>query len=151
MKINFTKKEYRSLIDLLDIANWVINAHRTDIGGEPKDYADLIQKIYSFSKEMGCEDIIEFNKSLGGYFSTREFEENSESREYIEKFEQDTFWAELVAHLADRDILTKFNVRSLSELSPDDRISAMCEAESRWEDEFEKHGLEKICIKGSNE
>jgi len=63
MKINFTKKEYRSLIDLLDIANWVINAHRTGIGEEPKEYADLIQKIYSFSKEMGCEDIIEFNKS----------------------------------------------------------------------------------------
>lgn len=147
MKINFTKKEYRSLIDLLDIANWVINAHRTDIGGESNEYADLIQKIYSFSKEMGCEDIIEFNKSLGGYFSTREFEENSESREYIEKFEQDTFWAQLVARLANRDILTKFTVRSLAELSLDDRFSAMCEAESRWEDEFEKHDLERICIK----
>ncbi len=151
MKINFTKKEYRSLIDVLEIAHWVINAHRTGIGGEPKEYADLIQKIYSYSKEMGCEEIIEFNKSLGGYFSTQEFEESSESRVYIEKFEQDTFWSELITQLADRDVFKKFKVSSLSELSADDRIPAMCESESKWEDEFTKYGLDRIGIKENNE
>jgi len=150
MKINFTKKEYRSLIDALDIAHWVINAHRTGIGGEPKEYADLIQKIYSYSKEMGCEDLIEFNKSLGGYFSTREFEDNSESRVYIEKFEQDTFWSELISNLADRDVFNKFKVDSFSEISTEDRIPAMCEAESKWENEFEKYGLDRICTKENN-
>lgn len=30
MKIDLTRKEYRDLLDILAIANWVLNAHKVD-------------------------------------------------------------------------------------------------------------------------
>ena len=56
MTVDFTKVEYRLLIDLLAIGDWVLHAHKT---GEPKEtqpYRDLMQKVFSFSKEMEAED-----------------------------------------------------------------------------------------------
>jgi hypothetical protein len=50
MKINFTKKEYRLLLDMVEIAEWVLNAHKSDPSDEIKKYSDLYQKILSYAK-----------------------------------------------------------------------------------------------------
>ena len=146
MKINFTKKEYRSLVELLEIASWVTTSHIVDANDEPKKYNDLIQKIYSFSKEMECLDIIEHSKELDGFYPTREFEEDSEVRQYIEDFEEDTFWAELISKLSGRDVLNKYNIKSLSELETDQRIDALYESDVKWEEEINRFGLERLGV-----
>ena len=146
MKINFTKKEYRSLVELLEIASWVTTSHIVDANDEPKKYNDLIQKIYAFSKEMECLDIIEHSKELDGFYPTREFEEDSEVRQYIEDFEEDTFWAELISKLSGRDVLNKYNIKSLSELETDQRIDALYESDVKWEEEINRFGLERLGV-----
>jgi hypothetical protein len=57
MKINCTKKEYRTLIEMLLVADWVINAHEVDEGeGVRKPYKELRKKVLSHHKVMGMED-----------------------------------------------------------------------------------------------
>jgi len=51
MKINFTKKQYRSLIDLIHLGDMVVSGIRTDDTVE--EYEELREYIYSFSKQMG--------------------------------------------------------------------------------------------------
>ncbi len=48
MKINITKKEYLILLETLEIADWVLHAHRTDppqkrrnIGNSNKKYSPM--------------------------------------------------------------------------------------------------------------
>jgi len=50
MKINITKSEYRLLLDVLSISDWVMNSHK--IGKNPKSepYKELEQKFMSFAK-----------------------------------------------------------------------------------------------------
>ncbi len=131
---------------LLDIADWVVNSNQDGSSEEPLKHTDLIQKIYSNSKAMGCEDLVEFDKSMGGYYPTREAEENSESRVHIDEFERNTFWTKLVSQLAVRDVFKEFGIKSMSELSIEDHVSAMYKVESKWDEEFEKHGLERIGV-----
>ncbi len=147
MKINFTVKEYTSLIETLDIANWVLNAFRGNIGfgGESENHAKLQKKIHSYAKEMGCEELIKPNVSVTGCY-LRTGRENSETSAYIDQFVENSFWVELGAKLAERDLLKKYSVYSLSEIPTEDRISALCMAEYKWEEEFEKYGLERIYI-----
>ncbi len=57
MKINFTKKEYRLLLSMLEIAEWVMTSNDTGAEENPqtKPYKDVVQKLLSHSKEMGWQ------------------------------------------------------------------------------------------------
>ena len=91
MKINFTKKQFRTLIDLIYAGELVINGHRLrdDIDEE---FDDLQQYIYSFAKQMGYEDLIEYNKKYNQYHETRKYDE-SRIHDFIEESEDEIFWS----------------------------------------------------------
>ena len=147
MKINFTKKEYRNLLDLLVIADWVINSHRVGVDNETEKYNVLTQRLYSYAKDMGCSELLILDKSTGKYYPNKALEEESEVREFIECFEEDTFWQELIARLATRDLLKKYGENAFSELDVEQRISATCDAENEWEEEFNQYGLKRVGVK----
>lgn len=143
MKINFTKKEYRALVDLLGMADWIVGAHATEKDTGAEKYENLIQHVFSHAKEMDCEDLVEQNKDVNAYCFTQEAEESSESRKYIEKFEATNFWESLVSNLAERDAEKADSFESLSQ---DEQYSMRYKLESEWAKEFEGHGLERIVV-----
>ena len=63
MKINITKKEYRLLLDILSIADWVMNAYQTEDDPRTKPYEDLEQKFLSYAKDFGFENLIVYDQS----------------------------------------------------------------------------------------
>ena len=146
MKINFSKKEYLALLNLIEISDWVLHAHVVGEREDTKEYSELIQRILSYAKEMGYSSLVEYDKELGAYFSTREFEEDSESRKYIEEFENNCFWEELIARLADRDALEKSGKSSMDEIELSERFALLGEAENKWATELEAHGLSRLKI-----
>jgi len=62
MKINFTKSEYQILLDVIYMADWILHAHDTEDRSNTKEYSDLFQKLMSYAKDMGCEDLVDFDK-----------------------------------------------------------------------------------------
>lgn len=73
MKINFTKKEYRQLLDLVFIGDWVTSE---PLDKDTSPYDALREKIYSYAKEMDCEHLIEYDKNTDQHFETAEFEDS---------------------------------------------------------------------------
>ena len=69
MKIDFSKKEYRLLLDFTYLGYWMIQAHETTPTDESDEYQMLAQKIYSIANEMGCSDLIEASKKLNEYMT----------------------------------------------------------------------------------
>ena len=53
MKINVTQDEYRHLIDMIYIADWVLTSYKSEEGPEIKQYQDVMQKFYALAKDMG--------------------------------------------------------------------------------------------------
>lgn len=147
MKIEFTPKEYECLLDVLYIADWVMNAHKVEDDPRTEAYRKLEQKIFSYAKDMGFENLVEYAPEHKRYFPTSELEETGPAREFIEEFENDTFWEELTSRLAERDSARKVGgVENLSKLSFEDRVKIIVPLEEMYASEFEKRGLEGLSI-----
>jgi len=143
MKINYTKKEYRLLLDMVEMAEWVLNSHRTTPSDEIEKYSEIYQKILSYAKEMGFENLIAYDKSLGGYFATSEYEE-SEHMRYIEEFEDDVFWDALPHRLSVRDLVKQVGEKGYTEMEFEERVSKLVELESFYYKELEENGIDNL-------
>ena len=143
MKINIKKNEYRLLLDMVEIAEWVLNSHRTDSSDEIKQYSELYQKILSHAKEMGFENLITYDESLDGYYATAEYEE-SEHMRYIEEFEDDVFWEALPHRLAVRDLMEQIGEEGYTDMEFEERMSKLVELEAFYYVELEDNGIDNL-------
>jgi hypothetical protein len=146
MKINFTKHEYRLLLDLLHMADWVMHAHDTEERPENRPYNKLMQKLLANAKEMGFEDLVVFDKRLEEYFITVKFEEETEAATYIDRFQEDNFWESLVSKLAERDVIKDCKAENFYEIELEKRMELLGNAEEKWWRELAEFGLDRMRI-----
>lgn len=145
MKINFTKKEYELLIEMIGIAQWIIKGYQ--IQKENNDpYEELEQRILSYVKDFHLENLVVFDRKLGKYFTTREFED-SRIMKHIEEYENNSFWEELIEHLAERDLIKQYGEEHVIQMDPFERFSKLTELEEKYSREFEQNGLDNVIIK----
>ena len=148
MQIDFSKEQYRTFLGILEIADWVLFAHRTDEPEDRKRYHDFEQKIFSHAEAFGFSNLIMYDDELGEYFPTREHDENSPVRPFIDEFEDATLWDELIERLANRDMLHKLGEKKIQSMTREQRLRAYLDFEGKYEQEFEKHGVERLQING---
>jgi hypothetical protein len=143
MKINFTKQEYRLLVTMLEIADWVMTANDIGENEEVKPYNELRKKILSYFKEMGMDDCYKYDKADDDYYETGEYEDNSESTRFIEKYNEEFFWQELIGKLADRDFHQKHGDKKVD---METRFSDITDFEEIYVNEITQNGLENLVI-----
>ncbi len=146
MKIDFSKKEYRVLLDLLQIADWVLHAHKTEEPPKTKVYRDLEQKIFSLAKDFGYEELVDYAPAQDRYYPTRALEENSAAMEFVEEFEEDAFWSQLAKHLSERDLRREIGEKRMESLDRSELWEMIEAYETKYWDEFQKHGVERLEI-----
>ncbi|SHI56314.1 hypothetical protein [Desulfofundulus thermosubterraneus] len=146
VKINLNREEYELLIEIFYIADWVLNAYKTTEDDEIDRYRDLEQKILSRAKEFGLQNIVEWDPSMRVYQYTREFEENNPAMEFIEDFEEDTFWDELVERLSMRDLVEEYGEESVMEMDVFTRLEKLDKYRVKYLEEFEKNGLQNVQV-----
>ncbi len=105
------------------------------------------------SKDFGSGEHVVWDEKLQKYFMTRDYEEAGPAMGFIDKFEDDSFWEELVARFADRDANRKYGQRKLRKMGLEERIKKIGEIEEKYSVEFERHGLDRLQIAstGGNE
>ena len=143
MKINFTKNEFRNLLDLVYLGNWVMTANDTEVDEEKSKYEEITQKVYSLAKDFGYENLIEHDQEFEEYSETAEFEE-SEVSHYLEEFEEHCFWETLISRLAERDFLKELPPGGLNALSAEENLLEIQKHEDKWADEFSKFGIDNL-------
>ncbi|MCW8397579.1 hypothetical protein OQJ26_02100 [Legionella sp. PATHC038] len=144
MNISITKKEYGTLLDMLCIADWVLNLYTTK-APKQNEYDTLKQKFLSYFKEMGANDKIEFSLELNEYFEKLEYEQSLNDN-FIQPFENMLFWDELTQRLGERDMIQKIGMEQYSKMNPIERLKKVEEIKEQYAQEFEKHGLERLKI-----
>jgi hypothetical protein len=145
-QIEFSNDEYRLLFDMVYIAEWVMNAHETEEQEETKPYGQLEQKLLSLAKDFGSGEYVVWDEQLQKYFPTRNYEEKRPAMAFINKFEEDSFWEELIARLADRDLSRKYGEKKLKGMSFKEKLKKIGEFEEKYWDEFERNGLDRLLI-----
>src|SRR3990172_11938312 len=134
-----TKKEYLTLLDIFEIAHWVLYAHKVEEHPELDEYQRLEQKFLSYAKDMEQHNLIEYDTELKQYFVTREYEDNSKFMDFVEEFENDSFWDELIHRLAEKDLIEQEgSIENVMKLSLEGRIKRESLLEEMYAKEFEK-------------
>lgn len=145
MKIHFTKKEYRLLMDMLCVADWILHSHDVVDRQQHIEHHHLHQKLMSFYKELDAEDIIEQEQENDTYYETRDYEEELLEK-FIAPYNEAIFWEELIDRLAIRDISKAVGFERYEKMDIEARAKVMTDVVNRYEDEFEKHGLDRVKI-----
>jgi hypothetical protein len=147
LSMPLTKKEYRTLLDIFEIAHWVLYAHKVKEHPELEEYEQLEQKFLSYAKDMELENLIEYDAELKKYFVTRGYEDTSKFMDFVEEFENDSFWDELVHRLAERDLVQQEGgLENVMKLSLEERIKKESLLQEMYGKEFEKNGLNNLTV-----
>ena len=133
MNIELTTKEFRRLLDMVYIGNWVLNSTR----GEDRfsDYDDIQEKMFAQCAKLGMKDL--YSTWYGHVFPSKAFEEGG-IHEAIADYEDAVFYDILAEELARRDM-------SAEQISQDDAEELNARMEEYFA-EFEKHGIENVKV-----
>ena len=133
MNIDLTGKEFRRLLDMVYIGNWILNSTRTTDRFE--DY-DLVQeKLFSLCAKNGMRSLVQ--TWHGHVFPSRAYEDGG-IHEAIADYEDAVFYDILAEELARRDM-------SAEQISQDDAEELNARMEEYFA-EFEKHGIENVKV-----
>lgn len=133
MNIELSDKQFRRLLDLVYIGNWILNSTR----GEDrfKDYDDLQEKLFALCSKNGMNSLVQFY--MGHYFPSKAYEDGG-IHEAIADYEDAVFFDILAEELARRDMLEE-------NLSQDDMTELAARMDD-YMDEFEKNGIDNLSI-----
>ncbi|MBR3544469.1 MAG: hypothetical protein IKN76_00250 [Oscillospiraceae bacterium] len=133
MNIELTEKEFRRLLDMVYIGNWILNACREEDRFE--DYDDLEEKLFSLCPEHGMAALCELWE--GHIYPSRAFEEGG-IHEAIADYEDAVFYDILAEELARRDM-------SDEQISQND-TEELAERMEEYYDEFEENGIDNVRV-----
>ena len=149
MKIHLTKKEYRLLLDMLCISEWIMNSQDTEKNEKSEPYTKLEQKLMSYAKEYGYDNLITYSSSLEGYYPTKEYEFDEQVMSFIDDFEEHSFWEKLCSRLAQRDLVEELGVLKVKEMEPLQRMTEEDKFADKYYNEFENNGVKNLRITNS--
>lgn len=147
MKVNLSKQEYRKLLDLVYLGEWMLSANDDQPDPEKAGHLEIAQKIYALARDMGCETLIERSKETGRYMPTRGYDEETPIREYIDDYDSQCFWSELISRLTDRDVEAENRALNRTIESPEDYIRISFPIEEEYDKEFRIHGLRRLKLR----
>ena len=133
MELKMTEKQFRRLLDLVYIGNWVLNSTRGD--DRIKEYDQVESLVFAHCLDHGMAPLAELYQ--GELIPSRAFADGG-IHEAIEQYEDTIFYELLAEELALRDLdgqpLTRENYDALMA-----RIDA-------YLSEFDEHGTDRVTV-----
>ena len=133
MDFNLTEMEFRRLLDLVYIGNWVLNSTRG--ADRIVEYDEVESRLFSMCPSSGMETLAGY---VGGVARPSVAFENGGIHEAIADYEDSIFFEILAEELARRDMdFEPIGPENLNELT--NRIDEYIE-------EFEQNGIDNISL-----
>lgn len=133
MELHLTGKQYRRLLDLVYIGNWVLNSARGE--DRIRDYDEVESQVFSHCLDHGMAALVELYG--GEIIPSRAFAEGG-IHEAIMAYEDVTFFEILAEELALRDL----DAERATEENYDEVMDRM----EQYMGEFEAHGTDHISV-----
>lgn len=133
MTVELTTKEFRRLLDMVYIGNWILNSTRAMDRFE--DYDLLQEKLFALCPQCGMFSLAE--KWRGHVLPSKAYEEGG-IHEAIADYEDAVFFEILAEELARRDM-------EQEGADPEDEEALLTRMDSYFH-EFEQHGVDNIEI-----
>ena len=133
MHIELTNKEFRRLLDMVYLGNWVLNSTRGD--DRFKDYDDLESKLFALCRSNGMDILVEdWNDTV---IPSKAYEAGG-IQQVIALYEDNVFYEILAEELSRRDM----GYADITEENYDEIIGRM----DQYMQEFERSGLDRLVL-----
>ncbi len=139
MQIDLTVKEFRRLLDMVYIGNWVLNSTRDD-NDRISDYDDIEEKLFSLCRTNGMDALCELYQ--GHIYPSRAYNDGG-IHEAIVAYEDAVFYDILAEELARRDM----DYPEITDKNYDELVSRM----EAYLAEFDENGADNLVIGNSDE
>ena len=133
MQIDLTNKEFRMLLDMVYIGNWVLNSTRGD--DRFQDYDNIESKLFGLCRGTGLKALV--GQWNGLPVPSRAYT-NGGIHEAIAYYEDNVFFEILAEELARRDM-------GYPEIT-DENYNELVEKMDRYMDEFDLSGLDHLTL-----
>ena len=147
MKIDLTKKQYEELLNLVFLGRWMVAAH--NLSESATAFEETEQHILSLAKKFDCGDYVELDEDSKTFFTTDAFETNTEVLDIIDRYNDDTFWDDLIFRLSVRDMVKAFGEDALNNMSIEERDEKQKDYLNTYIEEFEANGVDNLVIAGA--
>ena len=133
MTIELSEKEFRRLLDLVYIGDWILNSARGDDRFE--DYDIVLEKLFALCPRVGMDALMDTWQ--GQVFPSKAYREGG-IHEAIADYEDAVFFDILAEELARRDMEGEG-------ISADDENELNDRMEEYYQ-EFEAHGIDNLTV-----
>lgn len=131
MQINLTRKEFRKLLDLVYIGNWILNSTRGD--DRFQDYDDIESKLFALCREHKMDVLVQ--DWDGTSIPSKAYAEGG-IHEAIACYEDAVFYEILAEELSRRDM-------DYPQIT-DDNYEEIMDRMARYMDEFQLSGVDRL-------
>ena len=134
MNVELSEQEFRLLLDLIYVGNWILNSTRGEDRFEA--YDDLQEKFFTMcGKNNRLKSLV--TAYMGHHFPSQAYEDGG-IHEAIADYEDAVFFDILAEELARRDMVEE-------NLDQDD-MTELSNRMNDYMDEFEKNGIDRIFV-----
>jgi len=133
MQIELTKKEFRRLLDLVYIGNWVLNSTRGD--DRFADYDNVESKLFGLCKDHGMDILTEVWEGVD--IPSKAYADGG-IHEAIAFYEDNIFYQILAEELSRRDM-------NYPEIT-DENYNEILQRMDRYMNEFQLSGVDKLIL-----
>lgn len=133
MTIELTEKEFRRLLDLVYVGDWILNSARGEDRFEDYDY--LQEKLFALCPQVGMPSLTDMQQ--GQAYPSRAYEEGG-IHEAIADYEDAVFFDILAEEMARRDM----EIEGVDAGDEDELLRRMDEYYS----EFEQNGIDNLTV-----
>jgi hypothetical protein len=141
MTLNLTAEEFRSLLKVVFLGNWMANAYREKPDPE---FDNIEQLIMSQASSFGAEECVAYNAGKQGWSYTREYEE--EMQVFVDEYNVEALYDELGYWLSRRDLISEIGEDRAEGMTPAGLSDAAGPYLEKYNREFEEFGIERIGI-----
>ena len=134
MQIELSNKEFRRLLDLVYIGNWVLNSTRAE-NDRFQDYDQVESKLFGLCANGGMHTLVEMWN--GEYVPSRAFAEGG-IHEAIAYYDDNIFFQILAEELSRRDM-------DYVDITPEN-YEEMLQRMDRYMEEFEVSGIDHLTL-----
>ena len=145
-KIDFTKDDYRVLMEAVYLADWFVNSSKLHDEKNP-EFVNLSSKVFSFAQKFGFGELVERDDRTGEFHGNATFEDSVEQKGYISDYDDQTFWQELVARLADKYLVEVLGEEKFRMLSSKKRFMIRGSMEEAVEKVLSRMGIHALFLK----
>ena len=143
--LTLSEKDYRQLLLLTFLGEWMVNAIRKDPDPAVEDAAS---HLYSFTRGTPLEALAGFDGAHHLWLPSEKLE--LEAHALIDEYDDETFWEELTARLVERDLISQYGERAVKSMHPEQRSRAAKPIAQAYTHEFEERGLDRLFVSEEN-